>query len=344
MENNKIKLTEFTKGGGCGCKIPPGELKELLKDVVAVESNSLLVGNAKTDDAAVYALNDSLCLISTCDFFTPIVDSPYDFGRIAAANAISDVYAMGGKPILALSILAWPTSLIPLELAAEVLKGATATCEKAGITLAGGHSIENKEPIFGLAVNGIVDKINIKKNNTAQENDLIFLTKPIGTGILATAIKRNMETTHFMDTFIESIVELNAIGEKLGHIANVSAMTDVTGFGLLGHLIEMTDNDRLSAEIDYQKIPLLSGVKELSEAWIYPDNTMRNWKMYGEKVSGIEGTNLLTMCDPQTNGGLLFAVHPSSKSEILTLFQRENLPLYEIGIFTNTNEKAILIQ
>lgn len=344
MENNKIKLTEFTKGGGCGCKIPPGELKELLKDVVAVESNSLLVGNAKTDDAAVYALNDSLCLISTCDFFTPIVDSPYDFGRIAAANAISDVYAMGGKPILALSILAWPTSLIPLELAAEVLKGATATCEKAGITLAGGHSIENKEPIFGLAVNGIVDKINIKKNNTAQENDLIFLTKPIGTGILATAIKRNMETTHFMDTFIESIVELNAIGEKLGHIANVSAMTDVTGFGLLGHLIEMTDNDRLSAEIDYQKIPLLSGVKELSEAWIYPDNTMRNWKMYGEKVSGIEGTNLLTMCDPQTNGGLLFAVHPSSKSEILTLFQRENLPLYEIGIFTKTNEKAILIQ
>lgn len=344
MENNKIKLTEFTKGGGCGCKIPPGELKELLKDVVALESNSLLVGNAKTDDAAVYALNDSLCLISTCDFFTPIVDSPYDFGRIAAANAISDVYAMGGKPILALSILAWPTSLIPLELATEVLKGATATCEKAGITLAGGHSIENKEPIFGLTVNGIVDKINIKKNNTAQEDDLIFLTKPIGTGILSTAIKRNMETMHFMDTFIESIVELNTIGEKLGHIANVSAMTDVTGFGLLGHLIEMTDNDRLSAKIDYQKIPLLSGVKELSEAWIYPDNTMRNWKMYGEKVSGIEGANLLTMCDPQTNGGLLFAVHPSSKNEILTLFQKENLPLYEIGIFTNTNEKAILIR
>lgn len=337
MENNEIKLTEFTKGGGCGCKIPPGELKELLKDVVAVESNSLLVGNAKTDDAAVYALNDSLCLISTCDFFTPIVDSPYDFGRIAAANAISDVYAMGGKPILALSILAWPTSLIPLKLAAEVLKGATASCEKAGITLAGGHSIENKEPIFGLAVNGIVDKNKIKRNNTAQEDDLIFLTKPIGTGILATAIKRNMETTHFMDTFIESIVELNAIGEKLGHIANVSAMTDVTGFGLLGHLIEMTDNDRLSAIIDYQKIPLLNGVKELSDAWIYPDNTMRNWKMYGEKVSGIEGSNLLTMCDPQTNGGLLFAVHTSSKNEILTLFQQENLPLYEIGYFT---EKA----
>lgn len=344
MENNEIKLTEFTKGGGCGCKIPPGELKELLKDVVAVESNSLLVGNAKTDDAAVYALNDSLCLISTCDFFTPIIDSPYDFGRIAAANAISDVYAMGGKPILALSILAWPTSLIPLELAAEVLKGAAATCKKAGITLAGGHSIENKEPIFGLAVNGIIDKINIKKNNTAQENDLIFLTKPIGTGIVATAIKRNLESTNFMESFIESMVELNAIGEKLGHMENVSAMTDVTGFGLLGHLIEMTDNDRLSAIIDYQKVPLLEGVKELSEAWIYPDNTMRNWKMYGDKVRGIEGTNLLTMCDPQTNGGLLFSITPNEKDELIQLFQSENVPLYEIGYFTEKGAFTINVK
>ena len=344
MEKNEIKLTEFTKGGGCGCKIPPGELKELLKDIVVMDSELLLVGNSKTDDAAVYALNDSLCLISTCDFFTPIVDSPYNFGRIAAANAISDVYAMGGKPILALSILAWPTSVLPIHIASEVLKGATEICKLAGITLAGGHSIENKEPIFGLAVNGIVDKNKIKRNNTAHENDLIFLTKPIGSGILATALKRGLESTHFMDDFITSSCALNLIGEKLGGIEAVSAMTDVTGFGLLGHLIEMTDKGRISATINYQNVPLLKGVKELSEAWVYPDNTMRNWKMYGENVSGIEGSTLLTMCDPQTNGGLLFSVDPTKKNEIIALFEMEKIPLFEIGQFTEAKDMAISIE
>ena len=337
MENNEIKLTEFTKGGGCGCKIPPGELKELLQGVIAINSENLLVGNSSADDAAVYALNDSLCLISTCDFFTPIVDSPYDFGRIAAANAISDVYAMGGKPILALSILAWPTSVLPIHIASEVLKGATETCNIAGITLAGGHSIENKEPIFGLAVNGIVDKKNIKKNNTAQEKDLIFLTKPIGTGIAATAIKRGMENPQLMNDFIQNCCQLNKIGEKLGLLNFVSAMTDVTGFGLLGHLLEMTDNGRLSANLYREKVPLLEGVKELADAWIYPDNTMRNWKMYGDKVVGVEDSSLLTLSDPQTNGGLLFSITPNEKDKLIQLFQGENLPLYEIGYFT---EKA----
>ena len=244
---------------------------------------------------------------------------------------------MGGKPILALSILAWPTSVLPIHIASEVLKGATETCNLAGITLAGGHSIENKEPIFGLAVNGIVDKKNIKKNNTAQENDLIFLTKPIGTGIAATAIKRGMENPQLMNDFIQNCCQLNKIGEKLGLLNFVSAMTDVTGFGLLGHLLEMTDNGRLSANLYREKVPLLEGVKELADAWIYPDNTMRNWKMYGDKVLGVEDSSLLTLSDPQTNGGLLFSITPNEKDKLIQLFQSENLPLYEIGYFT---EKA----
>jgi selenide,water dikinase len=344
MENNTIKLTEFTKGGGCGCKIPPQELKELLKGVNAVNTEQLLVGNSSSDDAAVYLLNEDLCLISTTDFFTPIVDSPYDFGRIAAANAISDVYAMGGKPILALSILAWPTSKVPLTIATEVLKGATETCRLAGISLAGGHSIENNEPIFGLAVNGIVSKNKIKKNNTAQAGDTIFITKAIGTGILSTAIKRGIESAHFSETLTESMCQLNFMGEKLAELPSVSAMTDITGFGLLGHLIEMTDNGRISAIIQNRNIPLLTGTAELAKQWVYPDNTMRNWKMYGADVSGISGEMLLTLCDPQTNGGLLFSVHPDFKDEVCKLFVAEKLPLFEIGKFELKKEFAIIVE
>lgn len=344
MENSEIKLTEFTLGGGCGCKIPPQELKELLKDLSATNSEKLLVGNSTSDDAAIYSLTEDLCLISSTDFFTPIVDSPYDFGRVAAANAISDIYAMGGKPILALSILAWPTSKLPISVASEVLKGATEICEGAGIPLAGGHSIENKEPIFGLAVNGIVSKKNIKKNHTAQEGDLIFITKAIGTGILSTAIKRGLKSAHFSDELTQSMCQLNYIGEKLGVITQVSAMTDVTGFGLLGHLIEMTDNGRISAIIKNQHIPLLSGTSDLAKEWVYPDNTMRNWKMYGENVSGISGETLLTLCDPQTNGGLLFAISPEFKTEITHLFQEEKQHLYEIGMFTDKKEFLIIVE
>lgn len=344
MENKTIKLTEFTKGGGCGCKIPPQELKELLKGVNAVNTEQLLVGNSSSDDAAVYLLNEDLCLISTTDFFTPIVDSPYDFGRIASANAISDVYAMGGKPILALSILGWPSSKLPIAIATEVLKGATETCRRAGISLAGGHSIENNEPIFGLAVNGIVSKNKIKKNNTAKPSDIIFITKPVGTGILSTAIKRGLESAHFSEILTESMCKLNFMGEKLAEFSSVSAMTDITGFGLLGHLIEMTDNGRISAVIKNKNIPLLTGTAELAKQWVYPDNTMRNWKMYGADVSGISGEMLLTLCDPQTNGGLLFSVHPDFKGEVSKLFEAEKLPLFEIGKFELKKEYAIIVE
>jgi len=343
MENATIKLTSYTKGGGCGCKIPPAQLTELLTGITKESSGKLLVGNSSADDAAVYELDNDLCLISTTDFFTPIVDDPFDFGRIAAANAISDVYAMGGKPLLALSIIAWPTQL-PISIASKVISGANEICTQAGISIVGGHSIENPEPIFGLSVNGTVSKTKIKKNNTAHENDLIFMTKAIGTGILSAALKRNLLSPLDEKSMVESMCQLNKIGQELGEIDEVTAMTDITGFGLLGHLTEMTDKKRLSATIYNSKIPLLSGVKELAEQWIYPDNTMRNWKMYGEEVEGIEGISLLTLCDPQTNGGLLFSVHPSYRDTLLKFFELQQLSLYEIGFFQTPQEFTLMIQ
>jgi len=343
MENATIKLTSYTKGGGCGCKIPPAQLTELLTGITKESSGKLLVGNSSADDAAVYELDNDLCLISTTDFFTPIVDDPFDFGRIAAANAISDVYAMGGKPLLALSIIAWPSQL-PISIASKVISGANEICTQAGISIVGGHSIENPEPIFGLSVNGTVSKTKIKKNNTAHENDLIFMTKAIGTGILSAALKRNLLSPLDEKSMVESMCQLNKIGQELGEIDEVTAMTDITGFGLLGHLTEMTDKKRLSATIYNSKIPLLSGVKELAEQWIYPDNTMRNWKMYGEEVEGIEGISLLTLCDPQTNGGLLFSVHPSYRDTLLKFFEVQQLSLYEIGFFQTPQEFTLMIQ
>jgi selenide,water dikinase len=343
MENATIKLTSYTKGGGCGCKIPPAQLTKLLTGITKESSGKLLVGNSSADDAAVYELDNDLCLISTTDFFTPIVDDPFDFGRIAAANAISDVYAMGGKPLLALSIIAWPTQL-PISIASKVISGANEICTQAGISIVGGHSIENPEPIFGLSVNGTVSKTKIKKNNTAHENDLIFMTKAIGTGILSAALKRNLLSPLDEKSMVESMCQLNKIGQELGEIDEVTAMTDITGFGLLGHLTEMTDKKRLSATIYNSKIPLLSGVKELAEQWIYPDNTMRNWKMYGEEVEGIEGISLLTLCDPQTNGGLLFSVHPSYRDTLLKFFEVQQLSLYEIGFFQTPQEFTLMIR
>jgi len=343
MENATIKLTSYTKGGGCGCKIPPAQLTELLTGITKESSGKLLVGNSSADDAAVYELDNDLCLISTTDFFTPIVDDPFDFGRIAAANAISDVYAMGGKPLLALSIIAWPSQL-PISIASKVISGANEICTQAGISIVGGHSIENPEPIFGLSVNGTVSKTKIKKNNTAHENDLIFMTKAIGTGILSAALKRNLLSPLDEKSMVESMCQLNKIGQELGEIVEVTAMTDITGFGLLGHLTEMTDKKRLSATIYNSKIPLLSGVKELAEQWIYPDNTMRNWKMYGEEVEGIEGISLLTLCDPQTNGGLLFSVHPSYRDTLLKFFELQQLSLYEIGFFQTPQEFTLMIR
>lgn len=307
----KIRLTQFAHGAGCGCKVAPAVLEEILKgsrtDSVYPH---LLVGNESGDDAAVYELSGDNCLISTTDFFMPIVDDAFTFGRIAACNALSDVYAMGGKPILALAVLGFPVDKISAEVAREILMGGRSACKEAGIPLAGGHTIDSPEPIFGLAVNGLVERNHLRRNNTAKAGDVLFLTKPIGTGILTTAFKRKAITEAELQPAVDVMCTLNSIRETLAHNAAVHAMTDITGFGLLGHLLEMCEGSGLRAEIHVEAIPLIAGAEALAKKFIAPDNTYRNWKAYEQKVSGITGTSLLTLCDPQTNGGLLLAVAP----------------------------------
>jgi selenide,water dikinase len=347
----KILLTQLSRGAGCGCKISPQVLDEILKtnNQPTADAN-LLVGNSSKDDAAVYATGNGQALISTTDFFMPIVDDAYDFGRIAAANAISDVYAMGGKPILALAILGWPVEKLPASLAQQVLEGARKTCSDAGIQLAGGHSVDSAEPIFGLAVTGMLEVKNLKQNNTAEEGDLVFLTKPIGTGILSTAQKRGLIKEEHLPALIEQMSRLNKIGEELGKINEVSAMTDVTGFGLLGHLIEMADGATLSAEIYYSALPVLEGVREYLAQRIIPDATYRNWNSYSTKTSFEKGVNVMEafnlLPDPQTNGGILFTVKESAMEEIKALFVRHALEahLQPIGKMIGRQDKTIIVK
>ncbi len=341
-----IRLTQFSHGAGCGCKIAPSVLEEILVDTkTKIAFQNLLVGNESGDDAAVYELSNGDCLISTTDFFMPIVDDAYDFGRIAATNALSDVYAMGGKPILALAILGFPVEKLPIKIAQEILRGGKSVCDAANIPLGGGHTIDSPEPIFGLAVNGFVKTENIKRNNTAQEGDLIFLTKPIGTGILSTALKRKLIDEEAMKPAVEVMTTLNSLGEKLGELEYVHAMTDVTGFGLIGHLLEMCEGSNLSAEISYSKIKLIEGVEALAKKFVAPDNTFRNWKSYEPKVSGISGESLVTLCDPQTSGGLMIAVDPSMGKDFSALLLENGLQNFSlpIGNFITLHEKSVLL-
>lgn len=339
-----VNLTEFTKGGGCGCKIPPSALAEIIGDQTSSTEFGLLVGNSGGDDAAVWKLDEENCIVSTTDFFTPIVDDPYDFGRIAAANSISDVYAMGGRPIMALSILAWPTEKLSSSIAAEVLRGARTVCAEAGISIGGGHSIENPEPVFGLAVTGLVSEKRVKKNNSVKVGDVLILTKPLGSGILSTAMKRKMLSDSEIANFVTELVKLNSIGEKLSLIHGVNAMTDVTGFGLIGHLIEMTRTQELSALVNYKNVPLLDGVRELAAQFVYADNTMRNWKAFNELVEGVVGESLLTLCDPQTNGGLLISVEKGQLEEVKKLLNDNDQFFAEIGEIVPRMEKQIVIK
>jgi selenide,water dikinase len=348
--NDDIKLTQYSRGAGCGCKIAPQVLQEILHSQFTFPDNKLLVGNSSNDDAAVYDLGDGHALISTTDFFMPIVDDAFDFGRIAAANAISDIYAMGGKPILAIALLGWPVEKLPPSLAKKVMEGARAICSNAGIALAGGHSIDSAEPFFGLAVNGIVSINNLKKNNTAQEGDMLFLTKPIGVGILSTAQKRNVLKEGHLNDLIEQLTSLNSIGEVLGKIKGVSAMTDVTGFGLAGHLIEMAEGSGLSTELYYSNLIITEGVKEYLAQRIVPDATYRNWNSYSKKIGFDKDVNVMEafsiLPDPQTNGGLLIAVDPSSVNEVREIFQENQLAkfLVPIGKFVARNEKIIQVR
>lgn len=315
-----IKLTQYSHGAGCGCKIAPTVLSTILKNhEAAPDDKRLLVGNSSRDDAAAYDLGNGTALISTTDFFMPIVDNPFEFGRIAATNAISDVYAMGAKPIVAIAILGWPIDKLEAIVANEVIAGGRKACADAGIVLAGGHSIDCPEPVFGLAVNGLVDIINLKRNDTAQEGDLIFLTKKIGVGVLSTANKKDLIEPGHLQVAIDSMTTLNKIGEALGHCKAVNALTDVTGFGLLGHLIEMTEGSNLQAVINYHLIPVLEHVQLYLEKGCIPGGTIRNYKSYGHKVQLPHDEMKHLLCDPQTSGGLLVAVSQSQVNEFIAI-------------------------
>lgn len=343
----KIKLTQYSHGGGCGCKIAPEILEELLKTTLVIPQNEkLIVGNSTKDDAAVYDLGNGQGLISTTDFFMPIVDDAFEFGKIAAANAISDIYAMGGKPLMAIAILGWPVDKLPVELAQKVIDGGRTICAEAGIPLAGGHSINSLEPVFGLAVSGLINLANLKKNCTAEEGNLIYLTKPLGVGILMTAQKKGILSQEHKSIAVKQMMQLNKIGEKIGQLACVKAMTDVTGFGLLGHLMEMAEGSSLSAEIIYDNVPLLPGLDFYIEQKCVPGNTLKIWNGNKTKVNGISDDSIVTLCDPQTNGGLLIAVDPNDRKTFEAIMIAEGLGdfIESIGVFKkNSNKKPIEI-
>jgi selenide,water dikinase len=333
----EIRLTQFSHGAGCGCKIAPSVLEKFLKtDFIAPQDDNLLVGNTTKDDAAVYNLGDGSGIISTTDFFMPIVDDAFEFGRVAAANAISDVYAMGGSPMMAIAILGWPVSKLGPEIAQQVLEGGRHACKDAGIHLAGGHSIDTQEPIFGLAVTGKVDLCNLKKNSTAQSGDHLFLTKPIGVGVLTTAEKQGKLKPQHSRLAVENMMALNSVGEILGTIPEVNAMTDVTGFGLLGHLIEMCQGSHLSATIDLAKIPVLdTSVTDYIAAGCVPGGSQRNWQSIAQNIGSLDDKHQALLCDPQTSGGLLVAVNPAAVERVIKLLRRANCYYESIGELKN---------
>lgn len=340
MNTEPIKLTQYSHGAGCGCKISPAILDKILHSPVIHKADTrLLVGNDTRDDAAVYDLGNGTALISTTDFFMPIVDDPYDFGRIASANAISDVYAMGGKPVLAIAILGWPIDKLSPEVAQKVLEGARAVCAEAGITLAGGHSIDCPEPVFGLAVNGIIDIKHLKKNSTAVAGCKLYLTKALGVGILTTAQKKGILQPKHAFVAPESMAMLNKIGETLGKLDYVKAMTDVTGFGLLGHLSEMCEGSNLQAEIEFDKVPKLSMLDEYLEQNSIPGGTNRNWASYGHKLKEITERQKHILADPQTSGGLLVAVTPDHTEEFEALLRANGIPEKNIIAFGELKER-----
>ncbi|MFT5999436.1 MAG: selenide,water dikinase [Neolewinella sp.] len=329
-----IKLTEYSHGAGCGCKIAPAVLDTILAQTAkGPDFPNLLVGNNERDDAAVYDLGDGTAVISTTDFFMPIVDDPLTFGRIAATNAISDVYAMGGTPMMAIAILGWPIGQLPPEVAGLVVEGGRQACADAGIPLAGGHSIDSPEPIFGLAVNGRVDIKNLKKNGGARVGDHLFLTKPIGVGILSTAQKQKKLLPEHSHLAAEQMVRLNKIGVTLGTLDYVHAMTDVTGFGLLGHLTEMCQASDTTASVRLADVPLIdAGILDhyLAEGCI-PGGTKRNWASYGHHVSLTTDRQKWLLADPQTSGGLLCAVAPQHAADFIAVCAANGHPVAALG-------------
>ncbi|PHN65324.1 selenide, water dikinase SelD [Pseudomonas viridiflava] len=337
-----IRLTQYSHGAGCGCKISPKVLDVILAGSGAQNLDpNLWVGNASRDDAAVYALDDERGVVSTTDFFMPIVDDPFDFGRIAATNAISDIYAMGGDPLMAIAILGWPVNVLPPEVAREVIRGGRAVCDAAGIPLAGGPSIDAPEPIFGLAVTGVVQKKHMKRNDTALAGCRLYLTKPLGIGILTTAEKKAKLREQDVGLARDWMCTLNKPGSRFGKLAGVMAMTDVTGFGLLGHLVEMADGAGLTARLDYAAVPRLPGVEHYIAEGCVPGGTLRNFESYGDKIASLSDAQRDLLCDPQTSGGLLVAVTPQGEAEFLAAAAESGLQLKPVGTLLERQTHAV---
>ena len=344
MLSTEIKLTQYSHGAGCGCKISPAILDQILHSPIAATPDArLLVGNDKRDDAAVFDLGNGTALISTTDFFMPIVDDPFDFGRIASANAISDVYAMGGKPVLAIAILGWPIDKIPAEIAQKVLEGSRAICAEAGITLAGGHSIDCPEPVFGLAVNGLVNVHQLKQNSTATAGCKLYLTKALGVGILSTAQKRGILQEDDAAIALKSMTTLNKLGEIFGKFEGVKAMTDVTGFGLLGHLSEMCEGSNLQAVIEFDHVPVINSLPKYLAQKCFPGGTERNWQSYGHKIGPITEEQKYILADPQTSGGLLVAVEEESVADFEALLQEIGIDNYQAFGWLKEADSEVLI-
>jgi len=323
----KVRLTSLSHGGGCGCKIAPGVLAELLKTSIPFAiPKELLVGTETADDAAVYQINDSQALIATTDFFMPIVDNPRHFGQIAATNAISDIYAMGGKPLMALALVGMPINVLPSEDIAEILDGGREICARAGIPIAGGHSIDSVEPIYGLAVIGLIDPKNLKKNSTAQSGDVLILGKPLGAGIYSAALKKDQLDQSGYEQMIANTTQLNTPGQQLSTIAGVHAMTDVTGFGLLGHALEICKGSNTQGQIDYASLNILPGVQALAEQGCVTGASGRNWSSYGHHIelsTELTPVTKAILTDPQTSGGLLVACAPEVAQEVLDVFKTD---------------------
>lgn len=339
-----VKLTEYSHGAGCGCKIAPAVLKQILaSEKPAFQHPQLLVGNETSDDAAVFDLGNGTSIVSTTDFFMPIVDDPFTFGRIAATNAISDIYAMGGKPIMAIAILGWPLDKLSPDTAREVIEGGRAACKDAGISLAGGHSIDSPEPIFGLAVTGAIDTVQVKRNSTATAGCHLFLTKPLGVGILATAQKQKILGHENFGLAESYMCQLNQVGGEYAALPSVQAMTDVTGFGLFGHLLEMCQGSQLSAFLDFDRIPIIPEAEKYRLKGAVPGGTQRNFESYGEHLAALNEKQRHYGCDPQTSGGLLVAVEPGGVDEFLHASAEHGLYLKSFGELRDHSERWIEI-
>jgi selenide,water dikinase len=340
----QVKLTQYSHGAGCGCKISPAVLDKILhSDSPKGNFPSLLVGNESKDDAAVYDLGDGTCIVSTTDFFMPIVDDPFTFGAIASVNAISDIYAMGGDPLMAIAILGWPINKVPADVAQQVLEGSREVCQRAGIPLAGGHSIDCPEPVFGLAVTGKLKKENLKRNDTARQGSLLYLTKSLGIGIVTTAQKKGIVKDAHLKKATDTMLTLNSVGATIGGLSYASAMTDVTGFGLLGHLCEMCEGSGLSAEIEFSKVPRFDFLDSYIQQKSMPGGTTRNLESYGHKISFLTEEQKAILADPQTSGGLLIAIDENKSDVFENLMQTKGLDLKPFGKLIAKQKEVIRV-